>query len=193
MSDSPDLSVHLISSTGGYSLLQKYKKEAKILSIAYSYSEAKYREIHKYLTYPVIILSAVASVCAGLDINQYALMGLSLSILILSGFNTAINPKDREHKANQVKTEFGEISSAVSQFILENNKSKEDIRSQSQLTHELLNVWKGMSPPIADKFIKRATLECTKRLRTTSQQDKKNVAQSPSLKKIEDLTLNVDF
>ena len=165
MSESPE-TCQLIS--GGYILLKRYMHEAKVLSLAYSFSEAKFRNLHKWLTYPIILLSSVASVCAGLDINQYALMSISLSILILSGFNSSVNPLDRANRANQMKTEFGEIASDTAQFVQENNKSSDEIKSYSQLIHELLNVWKAQSPPCSSQFMQTAKLECSKRIRSSS-------------------------
>ena len=159
------------SSPGPYALLKKYMHESKVLSIAYKKSEAYYRSLYKCLTYPVIVTSVVASVCSGLDLNRYILLALSLSTLMLSGFNSAINPKDRENKANQVSTEFGEISSNISQFIYENSKSKDDIKAYSQLVHELLNTWKSQSPSIQKKYLDKAKIEACQRLRVSSKND----------------------
>ena len=144
---------------GSYGLLKKYADEARILSIAYAYSESKFRMLNKWLTYPVIILSSLASVFSGLDMDKFILLGLSLSILILSGFNTAIGPLDRSNRANQFKTEFDNISSDIGQFINENNKTKDEIKAYSAQCHELLNVWKSLSPPVQSSFVKQASIE----------------------------------
>jgi hypothetical protein len=104
---------------------------------------------------------------------------LSLSTLLLSGFNSTINPKGKENLANQVSTEFREISSNISQFIYENSKTKEDIRSYSQLIHELLNTWKALSPPIQNKYLEEANIEGSQRLRIYSKK-KEQIQTNPS-------------
>jgi hypothetical protein len=153
---------------GPYALLKEYMLESKTLSIAYKKSEAYYRMLHKYLTYPIIVTSAVASVCSGFALSQYIVLGLSLTTLLLSGFNSAINPKEKEHLANQVSTEFGEISSNILQFILENSKTRSEIKAYSQLIHELLNTWKSQSPSVKNKYLAEAQIEACPRLRLYS-------------------------
>ena len=103
---------------------------------------------------------------AGFDgFNQYILMGLSLTTLILVGFTTAINPKDREAGAHQVAVEYNEISANIRQFILENNKSHEDIKAFSEIVHSEMNVWNSLAPSIQDRFMERAKRECAPRSR----------------------------
>lgn len=167
MSDSGNSSSVLIGGNP-YKLLKFYGTEAKIKSKAYGYSEAYYRWLAKALSYPIIVISAVSSVLAGLDeFDQYILMCLSLSTLILVGFTTAISPKDKEQKAAQHKVEFGEIDANIRQFILENNKSHEEIKTFSEIVHSEMNVWNSLAPAIQDRFMERATRECTARTRAT--------------------------
>jgi hypothetical protein len=154
-----------------YILLEKYKRESKTLSIAYHKSEKYFRNMYKWLSYPIIITSAVSSILAGIkhpfENSEYVLMGLSLITLILSGFNQSINPKDKEKSANQFSTEFEEIASNIQQFIWENNKTKSEIKAYSTLIHESLNHWKSLKPAIQDRFIAQAKLENTSRIRNT--------------------------
>jgi hypothetical protein len=154
------------SSPNPYSLLIQYKKEATILSNAHKINEAHYRQISKYLTYPVILLSAVASVLAGLrNTNlEYVLLGITLATLLFSGFNTAISPKDKEHASAKVSTEFGEIASNINQFVTENNKSNDEIKAYSRRMLAILDVWRSLAPPISNSFIKRATIDAAIRV-----------------------------
>ena len=162
--------------TGGYSLLRAYLKEAKVLATAYKKSEGYYRRLSKWVTYPVIVTSAIGSVCAGIGgISDYALMGLSLATLILSGFNSAIDPKGKEQKANQFKTEFTEIASNVNQFICENNKTPEEIKAHSQLVHEIMNTWKSQAPPVSDDYLKDSSMRHARRLRRSKKKPQLSV------------------
>lgn len=153
-----------------YVLLDKYAQEAKIKASAYSKSEAFYRSVHRWLTYPVIITSTVASVCAGVGLNSYAILSLSLVTLLLSGFNSAIDPKNRENLAHNVSVEFNEIYNNIQQFLLENNKTKGEIKTYSQMIRELLNVWESQAPPIRSEYIRQATHDCSKRIRPSISQ-----------------------
>lgn len=166
-----------------YTLLKKYLNTAKVKSVSYSYSEAYYRTMYKWLTYPLIILASVNTVLASFDITHYALMSISITTLILTGFNTAINPKDKENLANHIKIEFGEIASNITQFIYENHKSKEQVKAFTHTIHELMNVWESQSPPIKNEFIKRATIECSIRtrnqIRNSDSSEKKKIMDTP--------------
>jgi hypothetical protein len=163
------------SGGGGYKLLKQYKDESKILASAYKMSEAYWRKVHKYLTYPVIVLTSLSSILASVDIGgvpgstlqytRYALLCLSFTTMILSGFNAAISPKDKESKANQSSTEFSEISSNINQFIVENNKTNNEIKTFSQLQLELLETWKSLSPPVSSEYIDKFTREIASRTR----------------------------
>jgi hypothetical protein len=149
-----------------YSLLIQYKKEATILSNAYKMNEAHYRQMSKTLTYPVILLSASASVIAGLrnpDL-EYVLLGITLATLLFSGFNTAVNPKDREHASAKVSNEFSEIASAINQFVTENSKSNDEIKAYSRRMLAILDVWRSLAPPISNAFIEKATIDTAVRV-----------------------------
>lgn len=160
-----------------YKLLKQYLRTAKVKSKAYSYSERYYRSMYKYLTYPIIITSALSSIMAGIGddyISHYFLLIVSLSTLILSGFNTAINPKEKENLANHLKVEFGEIASNIEQFIYENSKTRNEIKSYTSTVHELMNVWNGQCTPIKDKFITQAEQEILLRVRNSDSTKKKD-------------------
>jgi hypothetical protein len=81
-----------IPTTGAYVLLKSYQQEI---------SENYYRQMNKLITYPVIILSSLTSLSAGLNINKYITLGIALTTTIFAGFNQAINPLDKAQKANQ--------------------------------------------------------------------------------------------
>ena len=159
-----------------YDLLLSYAHQAKIKSKAYSYSENYFRQIHKYLTYPMIILSAVSSVVAVLDVNKYALIGLNLSMLILVGFNTTVDPQKKSHLSHNVSIEYSEISSNVKQFVNSNSQSKESIKNYSEIIHEQLNIWDSLAPPIKERFVTKATKQYAKRSRTSRRVSKKEIA-----------------
>lgn len=157
-----------VDSDDKYVLLRNYTLYCKIQSRAFSYSEAYYRQLYKWLSFPLIILSAVSSLLAGLDANAYYLMSLSLCTLILVGFNTAINPKDKEARAAQVKTEYGEISANCKHFIYSNNHDHAEIKAFSSIVHEQMNIWAGLAPPLSPRFLNRAKTELAPRSRKHS-------------------------
>ena len=158
-----------------YTLLEKYKTDSEILSKAYKTNEHHYLFIHKILTYPIILLSAFSTVVAGLRKPEleYILLALSLVILILSGFNTAINPKDKQFLSNKISTEMNEISLNINQYILENNRKPDEIKAYSQKTLALFEVWHSIAPEINPKYIQRAKLECAVRVERISTSSKK--------------------
>jgi len=155
-----------------YFLLRSYCRTAKIKSKAYGYSERSYRDMYKYLTYPLILLSATNTILSGFTEHPYIVMGIAFSSLVLVGFNQSICPKDKEHMACTVKVEFGEISGNVKQFIMENNKTVEEVKNYSALIHEQLQIWNGLSPPIRDIFVKKAEELYIDRHRSHSKESK---------------------
>lgn len=164
-SDSQASSVQLTFKPDPYTLLRRYAKDSKTTARAYSLSEAYYRSLSKYLNYPVVALSAVSTVCAGLDINKYVLMGVSLATLILLGFDKAIDPKDREHDANKFAVEYGEIASNIKQFVLSNNRTQGEVKAYSETVYSLLTKWKAMNPPIKQSFVTQAKTYYLERVR----------------------------
>lgn len=148
-----------------YHLLRLYAREAKQNARAYSYSEAYYRWLDKLLVYPLVVTNAATSVLAGLNISPWIIMGISCISLILVGYRQAIDPKDKEHRANQVRIEFREISANIKQFILENDRTRDEIKSYTSTIHELLNVWESLAPPIQSRFTIKAQHESAKRTR----------------------------
>lgn len=155
------------NSSDPYYLLRLYARDAKTKSRAYGYSEGYYLNLWKIFNYPIVILSAIGSVLAGIDIHQYVLMGLSLMTLVLTGFDKIVNTKDKEASANHMKVEYSEINKNVKQFIYSNNRTHDEIKEYSGHICEMLNKWSSISPPISDKFIKRAELECVQRKRNS--------------------------
>jgi hypothetical protein len=155
------------SSPGAYQLLNNYLMTAKVLSSAYKHSSGYHRRLYQYLTYPLILTSAISTVLSGFQLNEYAVMGLSLTSLLLVGFNSATNPKDRENKAHNFSIEYSEVASDIEQFILENNKTKEQIKTYSQHINSVLNIFKSQSPTIRDSFLKQAKLENSPRIRSS--------------------------
>jgi len=148
-----------------YDFLISYAYQSKIKSKAYSYSEKHYRLLHKQLTYPMILFTSVSTVISVLEMNKYALIGLNLSMLVLVGFNQAINPKDKEHSAHNISIEMGELSSNIKQFVNINNRTKSEIKAYTELIHEQITIWDGLSPPIKEEFITKATNIYAKRSR----------------------------
>ena len=144
-----------------YGLLEKYKTESAVLCRAYKLNEYHYLFLHKILTYPLIILSTFSSVIAGLRRPEleYVILAISLVILILSGFNTVINPKAKEFFSNKISNEFNDLALNINQFIIENNKSKDEIKIYSQKTLELFEIWKSMAPEIPSRFTNQAKIE----------------------------------
>ena len=138
-----------------------------VLANAYKMAESHHRTIHKILTYPLIVLAATGSVLAGLHSNEYVLMGISLATLIMTGFSTAINPKDKEMRCYQVSAEFNEIAGSINQFILENHKSREEIKAFSKHILSVLDIWRALAPSINKKYVRQAKIECAPRTRTS--------------------------
>ena len=153
-----------------YKLLHDYKKQATIQSNAYKYSEGFYRSLHKWLTYPIILLSAVSTILSGFNINHYSIMSISFSTLVLVGFERAINPKDKEQKSCQIKIEMNEIASNIKQFILNNHRTEEEIKQYTQLIHEQINIWNSIAPPIQDMYITKSTNKYAERTRKHKQE-----------------------
>ena len=149
-----------------YGLLLSYIKDTKILNKAYSMSEKHYRNMYKMFNYPLVILSTVSTILSGLNANQYILLGLSATMMILLGFDKLISPKEKEHQANRYAVEYGEIASSIKQFIMSNNRTKAEVKAYSETIFALITKWRSMNPPVKDKFVKQATLDCTTKLRS---------------------------
>ena len=164
-----------------YTLLNQYKNESEILSKAYKLNEGYYLFIHKCLTYPLIIVSTVSSVLAGLMMSEleYVLLGLSLIILILSGFNVAVAPKDKQYASNKISTEFSEIALNINQYLTENNKSKDEIKAYSQKTLAIFEIWKSLMIDINPKYLAQARLECAVRVERVSHSESKKKESMP--------------
>ena len=143
-----------------YKLLHSYQLMAKTKSKAYDYSESYFRWLNKVLTYPLVVLSAGNVVISAMNIDPWAVMCVSATTLVLVGFERAITPRDKEHQANQVKTEYAEIASNINQFIMSNNRTKQEIKDYGEIIHEQLNIWNGLSPPLKASFLQRAKAEC---------------------------------
>ena len=160
-----------------YDLLQSYGKWAKVLSKAYSHSDSYYRKMSKAISYPLVILTSVASVISIIPdesvMLKYMMTGLNLSMLILIGFQTTIKPMKQALESRQMSVEFGEIASNVKQYINSNHRTHDEIRDYSSIIHDNINTWISLSPPIKTKYIKHAQTECTSRHRKHSVGQKK--------------------
>ena len=158
-----------------YTLLEQYKTESQILSKAYKLNEGYHLFVHRCLTYPLIVLSTVSSVIAGLRMPslEYALLGLSLIILLLSGFNTALTPKDKQYASNKISNEFAEIALNIHQFVIENNKSKDEIKMYSQKMLAVFEIWRSVAGEINPKYLQQARLECATRVERVSHSESK--------------------
>jgi hypothetical protein len=150
-------------------LLDQYYKESSILSKAYGMMEGYHRRLHKYLSYPTIPLASLVGIISVIPNKEdyhlhIAITLLSFTIAVLNGFHTAINPKDKEHNCNNIKTEFNEISSNINQYLNENNKTELEYKNYSSQVLELLEVWKSLSPPCKQTFLDSSTKHFTERL-----------------------------
>jgi hypothetical protein len=156
-----------------YKLIKDYLRECQVLNSMYTLSENHWRRVHRFLTYPLIITSALSSIIAGLDIgdpyNNYILLCISLISMIIAGFNSAINPMDRVNRAHQVAGEFGELASDIKQFITENSKTKEDIKTYSKQILSQMDIWKSLAPPVSTEFKKTSMLKHARRTRKNSE------------------------
>lgn len=139
-----------------YALLVEYSNEAKILTLAHGYTAQWYNDLSKYLNFPVILLSAASSVCAGLKIDPYILLGMTLSILILTSFDHAINPKSKQHNHMLAKVEFDEIAGNLRQFIGSNHRTAVEIKEYSEEILTYLQKWKSVSPVAPPRYMKAA-------------------------------------
>ena len=146
----------LIQRSDPYTLLLEYSKEAKIMTLAHAYTAQWYNDLAKYLNYPVILLSACSSVCAGLKVNQYILLGMTLSMLILTSFDHAINPKSKQHNHVLAKVEFDEIAGNLRQFILSNHRTAAEIKEYSEEILSYLQKWKSIAPTVPPRYMKAA-------------------------------------
>ena len=147
-------------SNGPITLLKQYHKKCTVLNKAHTMQETYWRNMGKYLSYPIVVLSAVGGITALLpEINHYILAGLSFSTLVLSGFIQAVNPSSKEIKNSQVKTEYGELSANIHQYLLENDKTKDEYKAYSQSILPIIEIWDSLSPPVKSKFIKLAEKE----------------------------------
>ena len=171
------LAIEIPASPSPYTLLNKYMSDANVLSRAYKLNELFYLSMHKFLTYPIIVLSTFSTVIAGLrrEELEYVLLGLTLVTLLFAGFNTAITPKDKQYLSNKISTEFSEIALNINQFIIENNKSPSEIKVFSQKMLALFEVWKSLCPEIRQSYLLQAKLECAERVERVSNSSKKRL------------------
>lgn len=148
-------------SIGSVNLLKQYHKKCTVLKNAYNMQESYWRSLYKKLQYPIVILSGIAAVTSLLKLNQYIAAGTSFLNLILAGFIQTINPKDKELKCNQVKIEYNELSQNINQFLIENDKTKEEYKQYSQQVLSLIEVWDSLAPPVSNSYLNKADKEYT--------------------------------
>ena len=142
----------------GYYLLEDYRKEAQALSISHDKTARFYEDLSKYLNYPVILLSAAASVVAGLNTKEkeqfhpYILLVMTLLTLVLTSFDHTVSPKNKVHDHLVAKIEFEEMAENVKQFIQSNHRSHEEIKEYSAEILSYLQKWKSVSPTIPNRY-----------------------------------------
>ncbi len=144
-------------------LLKRYAHEAKYKSLAYKYSEMYHRNTYKCLAYSLVLFSAANTILSGLKMDNYATTIVSACTLLFIGFDRVIRPKDKEHNANRISVEMGEIEANITHFLYMDNKKDEDMKSFAKTVRELLNTWNGLAPPIKERYVKFAQRECTNR------------------------------
>ena len=131
--------------------------------------EKFHRRTNKILAYPVVVLSAVASVLSSLSVSKWLLAGINIATMSLAGLVTTINPTEKAMICNQVGHEFEELAAGINQFIYENNKTKEELKNFSQVTLGLMETWSGLSPPVRDSYVQAATRQWCKVPRVSRQ------------------------
>ena len=154
-------------------LLKGYKLKSKILSTAYQYSAKYYSNMSKWLSYPLIVTSALNTVLSGLKINNHIILGLSLISLILIGFNSVIDPKRRENLAHNISIEFEEITENISEFMIL-NKTSEETKTYSKHILNIIQIWNSQSPNIREIYIKRSKLLHSVRVRPSLSDNSSN-------------------
>ena len=137
-------------------LLTGYANDARVQGLAHALSARFYRNMSKCLNYPLLIFAAASSVLAGLDVNKYILLSVTLATLILSSFDHAINPKDRAHHHMVSKIEFDEIASNVRHFLGSRTHTEFELLEFSDKIMEFMTKWKSVSPPIPARFFREA-------------------------------------
>jgi hypothetical protein len=155
----------LLRPSNPYALLVEYSREAKIMTLAHAYTAQWYNDLSKYLKYPLIILSAASSVCAGLKVDPYILLGMTLSMLILTSFDHAINPKHKQHSHMLAKIEFDEIAGNLRQFIGSNHRTTQEIKIYSEEILTYLQKWKSVAPMVPPRYMKAAARDREHRVR----------------------------
>jgi hypothetical protein len=165
-----------MGSPGAYKLLKEYRMQARVLASAFHFSECYHREVHRWLTYPLILLTVSTTVLSAFELNKYVVCALSFASLLLTSFNSAVRPKDREYAAHAVSGEFQEIADDIHQYITENHKTADEIKAYSNHVNSVLSIWKGQSPACRDSFISRAQLKHSPRMRSSK---KKRESESP--------------
>jgi hypothetical protein len=155
----------LLRSSDPYALLVEYSKEAKIMTLAHAYTAQFYNDLAKYLSFPLILLSTSSSVCAGLNVNQYILLGMTLSMLVLTSFDHAINPKSKQHNHMLAKVEFDEIAGNLRQFIGSNHRTPAEIKEYSEEILTYLQKWKSIAPTVPPRYMRAAMRDREHRVR----------------------------
>jgi hypothetical protein len=156
-----------------YDLLQKYARDSKIKSKAYAMSEAYYRKMYRYINYSLIILTSFSTALSIFELHKYVLVGLNLSSLIILAYDKLIKPKEKEYSAHQINIEMLEINRNIKQYLNENNRTHDEIKDYSRQILIQMNLWASLAPPCASRYIKKATKESMKRIKTPRQLEKK--------------------
>ena len=153
--------------TDAYALLTGYAREAQVYSLAHALSAQFYWDLGKFFNYPIIVLSAATSVLAGLRLNEYFVLGTSLTMLTLTSFDHALNPRGRANLHVTARIEFDEIAANVRQFM--GTGQKRPIREVENMSDDILNYlnkWKSIGPTPPPRYLKRAKASREQRMRS---------------------------
>jgi len=155
-----------------FALLKKYRVDAIVLSKAYQHFSDDNRCFYKRLAITLTFLSATLSVFSTAkegEWGHFVVQALSYISLLLTGLLNVIDPSKKAQDAHQVALEFGEIASNVEAFLSKKDVTESELQEQLNLTRELLNTWKSLSPPMPDRYRKREEMKHSQRVRARTE------------------------
>ena len=146
-----------------------------MLSDAYYLSSSYHRHVYRTCSIVLILLTTALSVTSTTNASEnigLAIRVMSYTALVMTGILNKIDPAQKSYDAHQVALEFGEIAQDIEIFTNTDRKNGDQIREQLHITSELLNVWKGQAPPIAQRFITVVTRASQgQRIRTAQKEE----------------------
>jgi hypothetical protein len=151
---------------GAYVLLRRYEKKSRIQSRAFQLNQRFFARIHRTLNYSLVVLTASATTFSAMDEKipelQLVLTVLNLLALIVTGVLNVLKPGERQYASNHIASEFNELAISINQFIVENNKTQEEMKTYSQQVCEQLKIWETLAPTCKANFLKQAASEVEK-------------------------------